>query len=157
MAGSQTGTSGSSAGSARTGSHVLVDTNVVLDLVLAREPWATQAKPLWDARDAGKLITYLPASVLTDIFYICRKQIGVDRAKVVIEECLRRFVILTVDLVLMRTALSLPGSDFEDNVQIACAQSAALDLIVTRNTADFTHSPVPALDPPALIARLGTL
>jgi len=101
------------------------------------------------------LIAYLPASVLTDIFYICRKQIGVDRAKAVIEECLRRFVILTVDLALMQTALSLPGADFEDNVQIACAQSAALNFIVTRNTADFTYSPIPALDPPTLIIRLG--
>jgi predicted nucleic acid-binding protein len=156
MAGSRAGTSGPSAGPARTVLHVLVDTNVVLDLVLAREPWATQAKPLWSARDAGQLIACLPASVLTDVFYIYRKQIGVDRAKAVIEECSRRFVILAVDHALMQTALSLPGSDCEDNVRIACAQLAAIDLIVTRNVADFVHSPVPVLDPPALIVRLGT-
>lgn len=42
--------------------RVLVDTNVVLDVQLAREPWASQAKPLFDARDIGRAILYLPAS-----------------------------------------------------------------------------------------------
>lgn len=134
--------------------RVLLDTNIVLDLVLAREPWASQAKPLWDARDAGRLVVYLPASVLTDVFYICRKQVGADRAKAAVAESMRRCVILSADRALLEAALALPGSDFEDNVQIACAQLAGLDLIVTRNTPDFRHSPIPAVEPADIIGRL---
>jgi hypothetical protein len=50
--------------------------------------------------------------------------------------------------------LALPGPDVEDNVQIACAQLAGLDLIVTRDTAGFRHAPVPAIEPTAVVAYL---
>ena len=129
----------------------------MLDLLLAREPWLREAQPLWDARDAGRLIAYLPASVLTDIFYVCRKHVGLNRARQAVEACLHGLVVIGVDRSTMAAALSLPGNDFEDNVQIACAQSAGLDLIVTRNTVDFAHSPIVAVEPPALAARLGGL
>jgi predicted nucleic acid-binding protein len=131
-----------------------VDTNVVLDLLLGREPWASQAKPMWTARDAGQVETYLPASVLTDIFYICRKQIGADPAKLAVEECLQRFVILPVDRTLLEAALQQVGPDFEDNVQIACAQAAGVRLIVTRNVADFAHGSIPAVEPPDVLSHL---
>jgi hypothetical protein len=48
----------------------------------------------------------------------------------------------------------MPGADFEDNVQIAIAHAAGLDLIVTRNTTDYTGAPIPALEPQTLAARL---
>lgn len=134
--------------------RVLVDTNVVLDVLLAREPWASQARQLFDTRDKGRVTLYLGASTLTDIFYICRKQVGIDRARAAVGECLRRYIIVPVDRAILDAALALPGADFEDNVQMVSAQAAHLDLIVTRNTADYTSSPVPAIEPQTLAARL---
>ena len=147
------GSSGGS-GTSPTPIRALIDTNVVLDLLLAREPWASEAKHIWDARDDGRLEAYLPASVLTDIYYICRKQIGVALARAAISECLRRFIILTVDRALLEAALRLVGPDFEDDVQIVSAQASGLNLIVTRNVADFVHGPIPALTPAEVVARL---
>jgi predicted nucleic acid-binding protein len=136
--------------------QALLDTNVVLDLFLQRDPWYTQAQPMWEARDQGRLFAYLPASVLTDIFYICRKLVGSDRAKRIVEDCLAGYVILPVDRVVLERALTLAGSDFEDNVQIACAEGAGLDLIVTRDPGDFGHAPMPAVVPPDVPARLAS-
>lgn len=48
--------------------HVLVDTNVMVDLILAREPWFGQARPMWDARDASQIECAIPASTLTDLY-----------------------------------------------------------------------------------------
>jgi hypothetical protein len=48
----------------------------------------------------------------------------------------------------------LPGNDFEDNVQIACAVIAGLDAIVTRDPKGFAGSPVLVLTPAELLARL---
>lgn len=127
--------------------RVLLDTNVVLDLMLRRAPWADQAQPLVDAREAGQLIGYLPASVLTDIFYISRRLIGVDRAFEVVDRCLEDFELLPVDRAIIETARRLPGNDFEDNAQIAGALAAGLDLIVTRDIGGFAHSPIPAVAP----------
>ncbi|HEY7834424.1 MAG TPA: PIN domain-containing protein [Ktedonobacterales bacterium] len=134
--------------------HVLIDTNVMLDLVLAREPWATQAKPMWDARDGGNLVTYLPASVLTDIFYIYRKQVGAARAKSAVEESLRRCIIIPIDRTILESALTQPGGDFEDNIQIVCARSLGLDLIATRDPAGFAQAPIAAIEPSAIVGRL---
>lgn len=130
--------------------RVLVDTNVVLDLLLQREPWLTDSKPFWDARDDGRVFVYLLASIVTDVYYACRKQVGKDRALNAVQTRLTGFEIVPVNLVLLRHALGLTGPDFEDNVQIAGAQMAALDFIVTRNPADFRDSPIPAVEPSSL-------
>lgn len=65
-----------------------------------------------------------------------------------------RFEILTVDRLVVLAALELPGTDFEDNVRIACATINHFDLIVTRNKADFTSSPIPAIEPPEIAGFL---
>ncbi|GEM_PF-5993728 len=44
-------------------------------------------------------------------------------------------------------ASSMSTSDFEDNLQIACAIEAQLDAIVTRDPAGFAQSPIPAMTP----------
>ena len=49
---------------------------------------------------------------------------------------------------------TFPGSDFEDNLQIACEVEATLDAIVTRNPKDFVRSPVLILTPAELLALL---
>src|SRR5690348_4532436 len=125
--------------------RVLVDTNVALDQLLRREPWFSQAQPFWQARDGGLFVAYLPASVLTDMYYIGRKEVGHEQARAGVARCLREFGIVPVYRAVLDAALALPGSDFEDNVQIACARLARLDLIVTRNTRDFRHSPIAAV------------
>jgi hypothetical protein len=71
-----------------------------------------------------------------------------------VDLCLKGFDVCAVDEPILRDARSFRGPDFEDNVQIACARRADLDLIVTRDLTDFTNSPIPALSPAELLARL---
>ena len=128
--------------------NVLVDTNVAIDWLNDRKPWADEALPLWMSRDMGRTNLYVPASVLTDIFYILRKPLGAQGAKGAIERCMTIFGLLTVDDVVIHQAIALPGADFEDNVQIACSQIYRIDLIVTRNPDDFVRGvTVPVVNP----------
>lgn len=135
---------------ARPALRVLLDTNVALDWLLDRKPWSDEAQPLWEARDADQIACYMPASALTDVFYIARRQIGISGALGAVDRCLDGFEIIPVDKALLLQARTLPGSDFEDNVQIACAQVTSLDVIVTRNTPDFAYAGIPAIEPPAI-------
>ncbi len=48
----------------------------------------------------------------------------------------------------------MAGPVFEDNVQIACAQTAGVDFIVTRDPSGFAHSPLPVLAPTDVPSRL---
>ncbi len=127
--------------------RALFDTNVVLDWLLDRAPWSTAAQPLWDARDAGHVIAYLPASTLTDVFYIVRRATDIPTAFLAVDRLLAAFGLLPVDVALLQQARALPGNDFEDNVQIACAITAQLDLIITRDPSGFQASPIPAIEP----------
>jgi hypothetical protein len=126
----------------------------VLDLLLARQPWLAEAQAMWEARDGGRLRSYLSASALTDIYYVCRKWAGIEQARKAVDECIQGFSIIPVDRSVLIAAHALQGNDFEDNVQIACAHSAGLDLIVTRNAAHFEQSPIPTNDPAAVAHRL---
>ena len=134
---------------------VLVDTNVAIDWLNDRKPWSDAAQPLWRSRDDGLIDLYLPASVLTDIFYILRKPLGNAEAKRAVEHCVAIFGLLPIDEAVVQRALALPGPDFEDNVQIACSQMYRIDLIVTRNPDDFTLGvSVPVVDPKDITSYL---
>ena len=134
--------------------RVLLDTNVVLDWLLDRKPWSGEAPPLWQACDSHQIIVYIPASVLTDIFYIVRRQRDADFARQVVSHLLWVFRIVSVDKLILLHANHLPGDDFEDNVAIACAEIAQCDYIVTRNPMDFQHSSIKAVDPLTLVNLL---
>src|SRR5690348_14634904 len=95
--------------SGRPAVRVLLDTNVVLDWLLDGAPWANAAQPLWDARDAGRVVGHLPASVLTDIFYIARRQIGIPGANAAVDLYLDAFDVLPLDKSLLQQARTLPG------------------------------------------------
>jgi predicted nucleic acid-binding protein len=127
--------------------HVLIDTNVALDMLLRREPWLSEAHELLDAHAEGKVIGYIPASTVTDIFYISRRLVGALKALEAVDLCLQAFELISVDRAVIDAARQLEGADFEDNVQIACAAGANLDFIVTRDVAGFAHAPMPALSP----------
>jgi predicted nucleic acid-binding protein len=51
-----------------------MDTNVVLDYLLEREPFLQDAEALFQAIGSEQVVGYVTATTLTDIFYIARRQ-----------------------------------------------------------------------------------
>jgi predicted nucleic acid-binding protein len=137
--------------------RALFDTNIVLDAFLERAPFVADARLLWQQIDDGKLTAFLPASVLTDIYYIIRRQAGQQKAAEAVRICLDTFAIVPVDTGIVQKAIGLAGTDFEDNVQIACAEHELLDAIITRDKAGFKESAVDALTPTEALAQLGVI
>jgi predicted nucleic acid-binding protein len=134
--------------------RILLDTNVVLDVLLKREPWQADASALWQAVDGGQLTAYIPASAVTDIFYVARRLTDIVRARRSVQVCLDAFNVGTVDRAVLERAQVLSGSDFEDNVQIACAESNELDAIVTRDPSDYEGSPIAVWSPAECLKNL---
>jgi predicted nucleic acid-binding protein len=127
--------------------RVLLDTNVALDVLLSREPWLEDSQALWLAADDGLLSACVSATSLNDIYYVARKVADVPRARQSVKLCLDAFEVLAVDRAALERAQQLTGPDFEDNLQIACAEAAGLDAIVTRDTAGYAESTVAVLSP----------
>jgi predicted nucleic acid-binding protein len=55
---------------------VLIDTNIILDTALNRQPFCLEAGTIFQCIEDKKIRGYISASAVTDIFYLLRKQIG---------------------------------------------------------------------------------
>ena len=133
---------------------ILLDTNVILDMMLKRAPWVVEAEGLWKAVEAGKVEPYVCASSITDIFYITRKLAGAEGARRIVRACLDQMVIVGVTRDLLESAYAREHPDFEDDLQVACAEDSQLDAIVTRDPKGFADSPVSVMTPEELLERL---
>ncbi|MEG4085843.1 MULTISPECIES: PIN domain-containing protein [unclassified Microcoleus] len=137
--------------------RVLIDTNIVLDFLLQREPFFQDAELLFQAIDAGQLIGYVTATTLTDIFYISRKHTrSVEQARQAVLETLTAMVICPIDRAVLESAFNSGLVDFEDAVQIFGAVAQGLDAILTRDNKGFLSSPIPVLSIQELLQQLGT-
>jgi predicted nucleic acid-binding protein len=137
--------------------RVLLDTNVVLDALLARAPWDVEATAIFEANRLDRVAASITASSLTDLFYVTRRLADRERAWSAVRVCLDQLAILPVSAAELQAAASGPGADLEDNLQIACASKHGLDAIITRDPKGFAGSPVPVLTPVELLARLSTV
>jgi predicted nucleic acid-binding protein len=133
---------------------VLFDTNVILDLLLAREPFANAATQLVAKVEQADIEGCLCATTVTTIHYIATKKLGAKQAALAIERLLHLFEIAIVSRSILLSATTLPFRDYKDAVLHEAARVAGADIIVTRNLADFTPSQLPVYDPPKLLALL---
>lgn len=133
---------------------ILIDTNVVLDLLLEREPFVETAIALFEQIERGNLEGYVAATTITNIFYIIRKTEGSEVALAAIHRLLIGLRFCAVNRQTVETALSLGLKDFEDSIQLACATLNQLDGIVTRDHKDFISSNLPIYSPTELLKQL---
>lgn len=134
--------------------RVLLDTSIILDVLLARLPFADSARDVWRARDRGKVTAYVSATTVTDVFYVARKLVGVERTLEAVRLLLATFEVCAVNKATLEYASKLAGNDYEDKVQIACAYLFQLDAVVTRDQSGFKNSPVQVVTPNELMLIL---
>lgn len=132
---------------------VLLDVNVLLDVFLGRQPWLPDSAAVLLANQERRIVSYISAVTLPTIFYVVRRNASLAQAREVVGESLRSFEIIPVGRNTLELAHTLPGADFEDNLQIACAVGAGVDAIVTRDAAGFSASPLPVLTPAQLFTE----
>lgn len=135
--------------------NILFDTNVVLDLLLNREPHANLAASLFAKIERGELQGFLAATTLTTLSYLLERSIDRAAARGHIESLLRLFGVAPIDHAVLESAVHAAFGDFEDAVLCMAAKYSALDGIVTRNAKDFKRAQLPIYTPLELVAILG--
>jgi len=133
---------------------VLLDTNVILDVLLDRQPHAGASVAVWAAIETGSAQGILAAHAVTTIHYLIRRELGTPRAKRTIRTILRVFGVAPIDGPVLQLALDLPLSDFEDAVTAAAAQLAGCHYIVTRDPKGFRDCGIRPLLPEAAVPLL---
>jgi predicted nucleic acid-binding protein len=129
----------------------LIDTNVVLDIVLNRQPYYENAAIIFRLSKKNLIKSYISASAITDIFYITQKEQGKAIAKEALKRTFKGFYPATVTDSDIYQAVDLDWEDFEDSVQYIVGDGLSVDYIVTRNTKDFTLSTIKAVTPEQFI------
>jgi predicted nucleic acid-binding protein len=134
---------------------VLIDTNVVLDYILKREPNAEDARACLEHLLSRKDKAWLTASTITDIYYLTRKALkDSSQAKSVIAKLLNAFLIANVDKTDCINALKIDVDDYEDALVSVCAKKIKAEYVVTQNVKHFKQSSVPAIKPGDLLGKL---
>ncbi len=125
----------------------ILDTNVVLDIALKREPFFEYSSKIFDKIDDQILEGFITASSITDIYYIASKQKDKWQAREFLLNLIQVLEIIGVDKDTVISALECDMPDFEDAIQVFSAKSNSIDLIITRNKADFAKSGLNIMDP----------
>jgi len=133
---------------------VLFDTNVVLDVLLARGDFAEPARQLMVLVEKKKVRGYLCATTITTIHYLIARQLGAGAALAAIQKLMLLFALADVTRTVIEQALEAGFTDFEDAVLYQSGRENGVEVIVTRNPRDFRPSLLPVYSPQELLALL---
>ncbi|MDR1068524.1 MAG: PIN domain-containing protein, partial [Clostridiales Family XIII bacterium] len=123
--------------------NVLIDTNVILDVLLKREPFVEQSSKVVFLSEKAVIDGYVSASTATDIFYIVRKEFqDKDKAYEAVGKLFQAVKVAAIDGETIDSALELRWDDFEDCVQSVAASRLDAKYIVTRDMSGFNDSEI---------------
>jgi predicted nucleic acid-binding protein len=134
--------------------RVLLDTNILLGLYLARNPFFKDASAIIAAHHAGGFQGYVASITPLNLYYVARKYKGDQGARTAVQLLLSSFGVVPVNHALLQSALFLDTPDYEDAVEIRSAALWGLDAIVTRDTSGFRTPPLPVYHPTDFLNRL---
>ena len=132
--------------------RILIDTNIVLDVMLKREPFYRMSLEILSLAKKDDVEEYISASAVTDIYYLAYRQLR-DKGivKNLMKELLTVVSVANVSEQEIENALSLEWNDFEDSVQYSVAYLQEMDGIVTRNPNDYKEAKIKVWEPKELL------
>ncbi|MGX5688743.1 type II toxin-antitoxin system VapC family toxin [Arcticibacter tournemirensis] len=130
-----------------------MDTNIVIDFLANRRPFAMDAAKLFDLAVNGKVRIFIAAVSYNNIYYILRQSMPRNATLKLLEELADMTEITDLTAAVIRQSLKTDFKDYEDAIQYYSALSIPdLDFIVTRNTKDFKKSKLAVLTPTEALA-----
>ena len=133
---------------------IMCDTNIFLDVLLEREPFADDSSKVLSLCEEHKLDGFVSASCITDIFYLVHKYThSTELAYKAVGKVLEIVKVCSVTNNDVLLAFQKKTKDFEDCLVATCAKSIHCDCIVTHNKKDFEGFDIPLLEPSELLQQ----
>ena len=133
---------------------ILLDTDVLIDVALDRQPHSEPASELLDRIEHGAEATFVAWHSLSNLYYLVAPALGGVSARDFIVDLTRFVAVAATDTDSIRYAAALPMADFEDAMQVAAARACGARHIVTRNVRDYARSPIRAVAPQEAVSGL---
>lgn len=131
--------------------RVLFDTNVVLDVLLARRPHVAVAARLFERAADKRIEGLLGATTVTTIHYLAARAVGARDARRHVGTLLSLFGVATVGRAVLADAPALGFPDYEDAVLHEAARHAGALGIVTRDREGFAGARLRVYAPDELL------
>ena len=126
---------------------VLIDTNVIIDFLLKREPFYKASKEVLMKCTHENVEGFIAIHSVSNLWYILKNESIENRRKCLKIICLALTVCHANHSEVYNAIKNDKLHDFEDCLQEACAYQNKMDYIITRNVKDFKASRVKAISP----------
>lgn len=133
--------------------RILIDTNILLDYLLTREPFYEMAREVVCACTEGKTKGCIAAHSVSNMFFILRKDYNAEERREMLIQLCTIFDVEGIDKNKLTAGLqNADFTDFEDCLQMECAKAYGAEFIVTRNIVDYKLSEIKAILPQDFLA-----
>jgi predicted nucleic acid-binding protein len=127
--------------------RVFVDTDVILDVALARKPFLEHSKIVLAMLENNIAIGHVSSNCVANIYYIFRKVGGDINARDLIKKLLKYMTVISIEQSDVFEALKSNMPDFEDAMQNYSAIRNQCACIITRNIEDYQSSKLDVYSP----------
>jgi predicted nucleic acid-binding protein len=131
--------------------RLLLDTNILLDVILSDRAGKAASTAVLNLCEAGSHQGLVAWQTLPTVSYYHRRGHTNQETWDMLRDLLAFIGVPTVGKRDLLKAWNYSLTDFEDALQVACAEADLADYIITRNLRDFASSPVPALTPESFL------
>ena len=128
--------------------NVLIDTDVILDFLFDREPFAEYATEILNRCEEKQITGFTTPVIICNVNYLLRKTAKHQFIIEKIKQLLSIIQITEIDKEVVFDALNSNFKDFEDALQnFSAVQNGKINIILTRNIKDFKKSDLAVLTP----------
>ena len=124
---------------------VFVDSNIVLDLLSARQPHYKFAAELFSLADQNSIKVYISSLTFANVNYILSKQLSPGQARKMLLTFKTIVNVLAVNDKIIELALLSNFQDFEDAIQYNTAIENSITTLLTRNLKDYKKAEITIL------------
>lgn len=130
---------------------VFIDTDVILDVALARVPFFQASRAVLAMAENGIVLAHVSSNCIANLYYILRKSGGDSNARKFIAGLVSFVTVIPVEHQNVLDSLESKFSDSEDALQNSSAMTHQCEYIITRNIGDYKHSALKVFLPEELV------
>lgn len=135
--------------------RILIDTDVILDFFLGREPFLEDTAKILSFCEKGQIKGFVTPVLISNAYYILRKTANHEKVIESLKMLLNIVNVAIIDKKVALDALKSDFKDFEDALQNFSAQSEeGIKVIVTRNVKDYKTSGLSIMTPEIYLKAL---
>ena len=133
---------------------LFIDSDVLLDLLLDREPFSEDTAILIEKSIESQVKLFTSILSIANMHYIIGRLETKNRADSKIEKVLKIISIENSGQAVIDKASKSKFKDFEDSIQNFCAVEASHEILITRNTKDYKESELSIFTPKEYLAKI---